>query len=165
MNKLFIIFLFFAVVLTGCVRTQPQRPTYHGHAPAEDTTLIQSVTFNQQMAEKADAQLIGYADGYTLTEDSYWVRGLKPTDTPLTDGETVKMHALFYRLDSTLLTDHTADATLGRIDEIPAIMSVIPQMNRGDSISLLVPWYLAFGSTGNGVVPPYENIRIELTIK
>ncbi|MCQ2348201.1 MAG: FKBP-type peptidyl-prolyl cis-trans isomerase [Paludibacteraceae bacterium] len=153
------------MLVAGCGRTQPQRPTFLHEEPATDTTVLQTITMNQRMAEEADRQLIRYAEGYVLLEENVWVKGLDEATQPLTENELVSLHARFYSLDSVLLEDHQHEVTVGRIEDIQGIVSVVNKMERGDSVSLLVPWYEAFGSAGNGQVPPYENLRVELTIQ
>lgn len=151
--------------LAACKPTAPQRPTFKGQATAEDSAFLQAVELNKHMAEQADAQLLKYSDGYSLMEDNYWVKGLTSHTSDLQDNDAISLHARFYRLDGTLVADHEAETIRGKIDDIQAIVLVTPLLARGDSVSLLVPWYLAFGSTGQGNVPPYENIRVELTIQ
>lgn len=157
--------LLVCALLVACGKTQPQRPTFlHGEENA-DSTLLQAITMNQHMAEEADRQLLRYAEGYVLLEENIWVKGLCESAQPLPENELVSLHARFYSLDSVLLEDHRQEVTIGRIEDIQGVVTVVNKMARGDSVSLLVPWYEAFGSAGNQQVPPYENLRVELTIQ
>jgi len=131
-----------------------------------DTVAVQLLTMNQKMANEADLQLMNMAPAdYVLMEENYWVRGLGNDTVGLLADEYVSLEAQFYSLDSTLLTTHQAETQVGKVDEIQAIVYVLAKMQRGMHVSMLVPWYMAFGSAGNQDVRPYENIRVELTIK
>jgi len=154
--------------LVACQRTQPQRPIVRGEVK-DDPTVVQLLTLNQQKAAQADQQLAQIAPkGYVLMEDNYWVKGLYAQDEHiplLQEGEYVDMKADCYSLTGELLMSHQATVLLSQIDDIPVIGLVLPLMQRGQKVSLLVPWYLAFGSVGNGRVPAYENIRVELSVQ
>jgi len=156
------------LVMVACQPTKPQRPTFQGTAQV-DTAVVQLLTMNQQMAQQADLQLAKMAGkGYVLMDENYWVKNLYPQSDllpTLREGEYIEFQAEFYSLNGHLLTTHQASAKLGQVDEAQAIALVLTHLQRGQSVSMLVPWYLAFGSAGNADVPPYENVRIELSVR
>jgi len=158
-----------ALMAVGCGnKTQPQRPTFLGQT-ATDSTSVNLMLMHQTMAEKADSQLAQMAtDEYVLMDENYWVKGLKgmAEDAPsIQEGEYVEVEIEIYDLKDNLLCVHQANVRMGQVDEIQAVVLVLPQMKRTMSVSMLVPWYLAFGSAGNTEVPPYENVRVELKVK
>jgi len=156
------------LVLVACQPTKPQRPTFQGTAKV-DTTMVQLITMNQQMAQQADVQLAHIAPpDYVLIEDNFWVKGLYPQNEQvpiLQQGDYIDLNVEFYSLTGELLFVHQITAKLGQVDEIQAVVRVLYLMQRGQHISLLVPWYLAFGSTGNQDVSAYQNIRVELSVQ
>lgn len=159
-----------ALVMMACSqgKTQPQRPTFLGQK-AEDTVAVNLLLMHQTMAEKADLLLAQTAtEEYVLTETNYWVKGLEtaPADQPyLKEGDYVDVEIHFYDLQQHLLAIHQANVRIGQVDEIQAVVDVLDSMKRGMSVTMLVPWYLAFGSAGNTEVPPYENVKVELNVK
>lgn len=156
--------LLLAVVLIGCGKTQPQRPTFHGSSYV-DSTAVGAMMLNQRMAEEADKQLTHYADsGYVLMDNNVWVRGLQAVDDTLRGSDFVQIDARIYSLKDSLLTTHQSHSIVDKVDDIQAIVQMIPHLHKTDSVSMIAPWYMAFGSAGNGDVLPYENVRIELKI-
>lgn len=152
------------VVLMGCGKTQPQRPTFHGSSHV-DSTAVGAMMLNQRMAEEADKQLTHYADsGYVLMENNVWARGLQAVEDTLRGKDFVQIEARIYNLQDSLLTTHQSHSTVDKVDDIQAIVQILPHLHKSDSVSLIAPWYMAFGSAGNGDILPYENVRIELKI-
>jgi FKBP-type peptidyl-prolyl cis-trans isomerase len=72
---------------------------------------------------------------------------------------------IFDLRDSTLLEDIRETAQVGKYERMEALAALLSELHRGDSLSLLVPWYLAYGATGNEHVAPYSNIRIEIIVE
>jgi len=156
------------MLLVSCGKTQPQYPRFCGEA-SSDSMVVQMLTLNQQLASQADLQLASVATKeFVLMDENYWVKGLCSVENQqitLQEGEYVNFEAQFYSLTDSLITTHQASAKLGQLEEIQAIIQVLPLMQRGMHVTLLVPWYMAFGSVGNQDVPPYENLRVELSIQ
>lgn len=156
--------LLLLTVLTGCYQKAPQIPSYRsGQSSTADTSLLQAIEINRHLAEEADRQLArSVHEGYALTETGYWAKGLRYEESPLQEGQQVQLHLQVYQTDSTLLTDDRMTVTVGRTELPDAVTDALLQMNPHQQASLLVPWYLGYGSTGTPHVPPYTNLRIEL---
>jgi len=150
--------------LCCCHRPQPQIPSYKsGRAVVADSALLQALEVNRHLAEEADRQLTRFASaGYAQMESGYWAKGLRDTDSPLQEGETAQVHVRVLSLDSTLFEDTRLTVTIGKEQLPEAATDALRHMTRGGRVQLAVPWYLAFGSTGNNSVPPYTNVLIEL---
>lgn len=152
--------------LCACVRTQPQRPTFRGETK-QDSIAVGALVLNQNMAEQADLHLSHYADsGFVQLDNNAWVKGELTTDSAqmLQEDEYVSLEATFCTLKGQLLFSHQAEVQVGKADEIQAVQDILPWLKKDRTVTMLVPWYLAFGSAGNDYVPPYENIRVELKI-
>jgi len=149
--------------------TQPQRPTFQGQAREVDSVALSLITLHQTMAEKADLQLARIADeGYVLMDENYWVKGLGgevENGEELQEGEWVDVTVECSSLEGKLLTTHQSTVRMGQVDEIQAVVQVLGKMKHKMQVEMLVPWYLAYGSAGNGEVPPYENIHVKLSVK
>lgn len=167
MRKL-IVCLSALLLLTGCPKTGPQTPSYRSgrQEVRPDSALLQAVETNRHLAEEADRALTVYADsGFAQQELGYWSRGMVLADSVLPADSAVTIRRVVYAMDSTLLEDVTETVTPGQPDQVQAVADALQQMEHGQSVTLLVPWYLGYGATGSAVVPPYTNVRIELTVE
>ncbi|MBQ0076901.1 MAG: hypothetical protein KBS69_07195, partial [Bacteroidales bacterium] len=103
-NSLLVIFII--ILCAGCKPTAPQRPVFHGSAVV-DTALVNAMAFNQKMADEADLLLTRYAkQGYVMTEDNYWIRGLHSQDSTWQEGEFISYEAALYTLEDSLIANH-----------------------------------------------------------
>ena len=153
---------------TGCHRTAPQSPTYRsGRKEVKaDSSLLQAIETNQHLAEEADRALSMYADsGFAQQELGYWSRGMVQVDSALATNTAVTLRRRVYTLDSILVEDVTEIVTVGQANQMQAVNDALEQMTHGQEVTLIVPWYLAYGSTGTTTVAPYTNVRIELTVE
>jgi hypothetical protein len=131
-----------------------------------DSTLLQAIETNQHLAEEADRALTMYVDsGFAQQELGYWSRGMVQVDSTLAADTPVTLHRRVYTLDSLLVEDVTEIVTVGQANQIQAVNDALEQMTHGQEVTLIVPWYLAYGSTGTDAVAPYTNVRIELTVE
>lgn len=154
-------------MLCSCTpKTGAQSPcTRNGHHTRSDTTLLQLIEINQHLAEEADRQVAQHSEGYALRETGFWTRGLKTAEHSLTEGERVDTRIAIYGLDGTLYESVAQEQTIGKIEHAQAVVEVLSEMEHGQHVSILAPWYVAFGGTGGHNVPPYTNVRIELDVK
>ena len=107
-----------------------------------------------------------FADsGFAQQELGYWSRGMAAVDSTLAADSCVTLHRTVYTLDSLLVEDVTEEVTIGQSNQIQAVADALAQMERGQTVTLLVPWYLAYGATGSDKIAPYTNLRIELTVE
>lgn len=121
---------------------------------------------NQQMAAEADRSLLRYADsGFVMMDDNVWVKGPIAADTVWHENDYIALEARFYDLKGNLLATHQSQTTVGKVDEIPAIVDLLPFVHARTPLTAVAPWYMAFGSAGNNEVKPYENIRIDINIQ
>ncbi len=156
------------VCLMACHKTQPQIPTRHGQkreTPA-DTLLLKAIETNQRLAQEADKAISNYAnEGYAQYETGFWAKTLREVDNPLQEGEKVMVHYRVYSMDDVLLEDIREAVVMGKSTRIQAVTEALYMMERGEKVSLIVPWYLAYGATGNETVAPYTNLRVELEVE
>ena len=160
--------LFALLLLTGCHKTGPQTPTYRsGRKEVKpDTTLLMAIETNRHLAEEADRALTAYVDsGFAQQELGYWSRGIVQVDSTLSADSVITLRRIVYTMDSTLLEDVTETVTAGQSNQIQAVADALQQMEHGQSVTLLVPWYLGYGATGTANVAPYTNVRIELSVE
>ena len=170
MRKIAAICLLTAMI-AGCGGQSPQRPsTRKGESPKADSTTLALMTMNRQMSRSADEELYRIArteGGYSLYERGTWAKIIRPGDSnrPVLHGEECTVQMQVTSLNGHLYTDSETTAHAGKYELPPAIDENITEWYHGESLSLIVPWYAAYGIQGTAEIPPYENVRIELTIK
>ncbi len=152
-------------MLMACGKTQPQRPTFKNRPQEADSTVVALVEVNQRMAADADSRLAHYAtEDYALQEEGYWVSGLHDIETGFSDSTQVCVRMQVYDTEGNLYEDRHETFCVGKTGDMRVLDPVLRQLHRGDSVSILAPWYMAYGSLGSQVVPPYTNVRIELRV-
>ncbi len=152
-------------MLMACGKTQPQRPTFKNRPQAADSTVVALVEVNQRMAADADSRLARYAtEDYALQEEGYWVSGLHDIETGFSDSTQVCVRMQVYDTEGNLYEDRHETFCVGKTGDMRVLDPVLRQLHSGDSVSILAPWYMAYGSLGSQVVPPYTNVRIELRV-
>ena len=166
-----IVYIVAIMLLAACSQTAPQRPSQRkSDAPKPDSAQLALLALNRQLTESADDRLAAVAREDTLPFALYecgtWAAVVAPGE-----GETVmpkelcELHIRTYSLSGMLYTDSRQTARIGAQELPAAIEENITEWRHGAQVVLLAPWYAAYGIKGNGNIPPYENIRIELTIR
>ncbi len=153
----------------GCQRTQPQRPSNRSVAEVDSTELAR-LYFTQRMAEEANTALARFAgqldSAYVLDARGYWYRFVekKEQSEHLQKEQQVLVQLLVYTLQNEALSDQQMLIKVGQGSVPAAVDNILLKMALGERVSLLVPWYQAFGAIGNEQVPAYANVRIELIV-
>lgn len=114
------------------------------------------------------------ANNLSATRDSsglYFVkRETNPQGSKPKIGEEVKVHYQMYTLDGALIdsTDRAAKKPvqfpLGINYLLPGMERGISLMRTGEKMTLLLPFYLAFGNASYPKVPAYAPIRVEMQL-
>ena len=159
--------------LAACTRQAPQIPSQRkGSAPVVDSTQLALLEMNQQLAQAADQHLAAFVltlpESYALYEANVWGTVLEIGDTSSNAperGQTWTLHMAVYTLDGRLLTDSEGAYCIGKNELPQAVDANIGEWYRGSRVRLYAPWYAAYGMRGTDIIPPYENIRIDLEIK
>ncbi len=156
------------LIPTGCHRTKPQVPA--NRKVAVDSTALSAALMAQRLVEEANiavAQFVHQLDSaYVLETGGYWRRIVHRTvGNILQKEEHVDIHTRVYSLQGSMLVDAQQTVQVGKKEVPAAIDDILLQMRRGEVVSLIVPWYAAFGASGTAQVPAYENIRIEMKVE
>ena len=53
---------------------------------------------------------------------------------------------------------------LGMKQVIPGWEQALSKMKKGEKYRIVIPWYLAYGSYGNGPIPPFTSIVFDVQI-
>ncbi len=158
------------LLLVGCGRQSPQRPSQRkGERVQTDTAQLALMSLNQQLAESADEQLYRWVqtqtDSYALYEHGTWVTILDAGEGDILPGEECSVHMRVCSLTGKPFCDVEQTAHVGKYELPNAIDANITEWHHGASLKLAAPWYAAYGIQGTAQIPPYENVIIELDIR
>jgi hypothetical protein len=158
------------LLLVGCGRQSPQRPSQRkGEEAKVDTTQLALMDLNRQLAESADEQLYRWVqtqtEPYALYEQGTWVTVLHAGEGEIVPGEECSVHMRVYSLEGKVYYDTDQTAKPGKYEFPTAIDANITEWHHGASLKLAAPWYAAYGIKGTDHIPPYENVMIELDIR
>ena len=126
---------------------------------------------NQQLAQAADDRLLRLAQAqpepYALYERGVWayVEEQGDTERSVRAGEECTVRMTVYSLSGDRYTDSEITACIGKYELPAALDDNMPEWHHGARVRMFAPWYAAYGIKGEGAIPPYENVIIELEIK
>lgn len=158
------------VLLIGCSKTAPQRPTRLGESKV-DSTLLQMITMNERMADEADHRIVQWvkeqSSEWTQLECGAWQEkssskgGLWNGNAP-EQGAHIRVRMIVRTLDGRMIEDIERTVTIGREEGIPeAVLETLTEGFR--EARLVCPWYSGFGAQGDKRVNGYENVVIEVS--
>lgn len=159
------------VMSVSCAKQRPQIPSNRPDQTEqqEQKTAQNLAQANQIAAQQALDELRRYADAcaepYQSSDLGYMYRHYPASQArqQITDTTTLIINYWVYSLQDSLCGYTSATVQMGRKQIPEAIEDMLLQMQRGDSATLLVPWYLLYGRSGNGLVAPYMQTRVELS--
>lgn len=162
--------LVLVLLLAGCGRQSPQRPSQRkGESAKPDTAQLALMSMNQQLAESADEQLYRWVqtqeEKYALYEHGTWVTMMRAGEGEILPGEECSVHMRVSSLTGHPYCDIEQTAHAGKYELPTAIDANITEWRHGSSLKIAAPWYAAYGIQGTAQIPPYENVIIELDIR
>lgn len=156
--------------LSGCRKNSPQPVRHLGEETTVDSTLLAKMEFNQRMASAADRECLAWikndSNAYTLDDFGFWYKKENITNgETIQSGQTVQLHVMVHELNGNLLADLEDAFVLGS-DNMPIAMNrALKAMRIGEEMTIVTPWYLAYGAEGKGIIKPYTNLVITLEIE
>lgn len=133
-------------------------------------------TTDESQLDKNEKSIQDYLtkNNLSATKDSsglYFVKRVaNPQGAKAKVGDEVAIYNKIYTLDGTLI-DSTETAakkplrfTFGTNYHLPGIERGISLMREGEKMTLLLPFYLAFGDVSYDNLPPYSPVRVELEL-
>lgn len=165
----FFIVICLLTCIYGCTPS-PQKTRRLGVQKQIDTTLLAQMDFNQRMANAADKECFNWVKQdtatYTLDEFGFWYKkDIITNTTPLQQGQEVNLHITIRELSGQLVADIQDHFVLGG-DNMPiAFNRALKMMSNGEKMTLITPWYSAYGIEGTKLIKPYSNLIITLQIE
>ena len=156
------------LLVFSCKKQQPQLPA--NKSVENDTTCVEMVEINRKLIEIEDSTLAVHLKNLEtpFLRDSlgYWYQVHSKSVVKSTKSDSIfAIDYKVYSLAGELLIKKTEKIETGKKQIISAIENILQKMTVGDSATLLSPWYLAYGTRGDGInVEPYQSVKIELKV-
>jgi FKBP-type peptidyl-prolyl cis-trans isomerase len=153
---------FICFLLLCCTKQSPQLPSNKGVEIDKDAVSLLAI--NQNLAKKEDGILKKIAlqkdKAFKRSEIGFWYKiertgkGLKMNDSTVC--------SFSYRVTSLkgkLLQHDEKKIVIGKKQIVSGLEEGLKLMNKGDSATIIVPWYLAYGMKGDEpMIPPYTSL-------
>ena len=164
MKKLQVTFalILLSSLLLSCTKQSPQTPSNKDRSV--DKSTVSLLYINQKLAIKEDSQLKKFAlqrdKAFKKSEIGFWYKkDLLGNGSKLKDSISCKFSYKLLSLKGKILQSESKKIVIGKKQVIVGLEEGLKLLNKGDSATLIIPWYLAYGMKGNGsMIPPYTSI-------
>ena len=165
----FILFVFIiCFLLNSCKKPSPQLPSNKGITTDNSSVNLQNI--NKVLAAKEDSALEVFVSKkhktFKKNEIGFWYKIDKSGNgTEIKDSETCRFKYKLELLNGKVIQEDEKQITIRKRQVIIGLEEAIKILKRGDKATLIIPWYLAYGMTGNEpLVPPYTSLIYEINI-
>lgn len=152
-------------IAPSCKRVKPQAPA---NIPKEDSTSILASQVNLRLAETANLECAHYVQqadtSYVLSDYGFWFcMNHRSGGTLLKSQDKIELLMETYLLDGTLIESTQQQIEVGRRETLFAVDLLLPDLAPGDVVTIVSPYYAAYGRDGNELVAPLTNCIIHLS--
>ena len=153
--------LIFSVGLNSCTKPTPQLPSNKN--TNRNTTVQTMLEMNKVLALKEDSVIQAMVDEqaipYIKSKSGIWYSVIHATNSDsLKNDSIVSFSYTLYNLEGTEILSEKKSVRLGKKEIPTGLEDGLRLMRKGETIRLIVPWYLAYGMKGNEDVPPYTSL-------
>ena len=152
----------FCLLMGSCKRQAPQVPSNKGNEMDKNTVSLLAI--NQNLARKEDGLLEKFAlqknNSFKKSDLGFWYKiDASGNGTKLKDSVLCKFSYKLTSLKGKVLEMEVKQIVIGKKQVVVGLEEGLKLMNKGDSATIIVPWYLAYGMKGNApLIPPYTSI-------
>ncbi|MEI6754483.1 MAG: FKBP-type peptidyl-prolyl cis-trans isomerase [Paludibacter sp.] len=163
---LFVTLFFFGFV--SCVKQMPQLPSNKVIERNMDNETLLKI--NSKLTEKEDSTIRILAESkgsFRKNQLGFWYKIFHTgKGTAVKDSVQCSFDFQIMKLDNKLINSGFTKIIIGKKQSIIGLEEGLKMMHKGDSAIFIIPWYLAYGMTGNDMIPPYTSLiyRIKLRI-
>ncbi len=165
MTKQVCYILLLLLAVTACHRVKPQSPA---NRQQDDSLKIATTIANVRLADAAAAQCTAFAAkqevSYVLSDYGFWYHIRRSGgEQMIKHGDHVEFCYETYTLDGVMIENVQAQVQVGKREIFFAVDEMLTELAEGDEITLISPYYTAYGRDGDGKVPALTNCIIVLT--
>jgi FKBP-type peptidyl-prolyl cis-trans isomerase len=161
-TKKAITFFLLCFLLLSCTKQQPQLPSNKG--VEIDKRAVSLLTINQNLAKKEDGILKTIAlqkdKAFKKSEIGFWYKIERiGKGSKINDSTVCKFSCRLMSLKGKLLQQDEKQIVIGKKQIVAGLEEGLKLMNKGDSATIIIPWYLAYGMKGEEpLIPPYTSL-------
>ena len=165
-NTIALLFVF--VMLLSCNRQKPQLPSNKGSET--DTSTVSLLTINRNLAKKEDVCLKQYVfhtdKSFKRNELGFWYKiEHAGKGSGIKDSTTCKISFRISTLNGKELQNEMKQVAIGKKQVATGLEEGLKLMNKGDSATFIIPWYLAYGMKGSEpLIPPYTSLIYKIKV-
>lgn len=161
----FFYILLLLLATTACHRVKPQSPA---NRQQDDSVRLATTIANVRLADAATAQCTAYAAkqaaNFVLSDYGFWYQIRRHGgERMIEEGDHVEFCYESYTLEGTMIENVQTQVQVSRRETFFAVDVMLTELAEGDEITLIAPYYTAYGRDGDGKVPPLTNCLIILT--
>lgn len=162
--------LFLCLFLLGsCNRPLPQFPSNKGNVI--DKNAVSLLAINQNLARKEDDVLKKFAlqqdNAFKRSELGFWYKiDQVGKGSKIKDSVNCKISYTLLSLKGKVIQNEIAkQIIIGKKQDTVGLEEGLKLLNKGDSATFIVPWYLAYGMKGNEpLVLPYTSVIYRIRV-
>ncbi len=157
-----------SVVLISCIKQKPQLPSNKNNET--DSVQLAMLELNSILINREDSILSDFVSvkypEFNKDESGFWYFFKCKTEGKLLQyNETCTYNAKFFSLDNKPLFEETKTITIGKKQTISGIEEALKLMSNNYNAVIILPWYLAYGTIGNGdKIRPRTSVKVELKV-
>lgn len=159
-------------IVTGfmsCTKQAPQLPT--NKIVVDNSNTQTMLAINQDLAVKEDSILRTVVakmkdKAFTRDEIGFWYKIEKAGNGGIIeDKSTCSFSYKLLLTDGKQIGEGKKEIVIGKKEIVTGLEEGIKRIHRGDSATFIIPWYLAYGMTGNKpLVQPYTSIIYQIRV-
>lgn len=166
-NKSILTALIVVLSLLSCAKQKPQLPSNKQQQGDSAVLLMQEL--HRELIQQEELALKQFAESelpdMTQSEHGFYYRIERENPSGATPADAITIS--YYIMDlsgNQLFTQEESYFRFGK-KELPfGLEEALKVMKTGETATFLIPWYLAYGQTGNDKVPPLTSLLVEMKI-
>ncbi len=161
LKYLFPVIISFCIGLSSCTKPSPQLPS---NKTANGNTATQSMLeMNKVLATREDSIIQAMVDNqsiaYIKSKSGIWYSVIHATNSDsLKNDSIVSFSYKMYDLKGAELLSEKKTVRFGKKEIPTGLEDGLRLMRKGETLQLIVPWYLAYGMKGEDNIPPYTSL-------
>ena len=164
-----ILFLLLLTTLSvSCRKQPPQLPSNKGNEVNENAAVLLNI--NQVIINEEDSLLSQYISTtdsvFQKSDIGFWHRiSTRTNNVQLAEKSIATISYQLFLVEGTLLAEEKRTVEIGKKQIPTGLEEGLKLMRKGETATLVVPWYLAYGMQGNDIVPPYTSVIFVVKIE
>jgi FKBP-type peptidyl-prolyl cis-trans isomerase len=159
------VYIFLVLVICfgfiSCIKQAPQLPSNKGIV--KDKTPDSLLKMNHGLTIREDSLLKIFANkkgSFQKNQVGFWYTVFKTgKGASIKDSVQCSYYFEIKKLSGEILQSGKNQIIIGKKQTIVGLEEGLKLMHKGDSATFIIPWYLAYGMTGNKpLIPPYTSL-------